>query len=184
MQFCLDLRKEAGYARIGYVGCVASSRCSRLPTHEPLELTFPNPTSSSLALPPTCRYCWGGAHAVHLAASSHVPKPVDVVVAFHPAPISAKDFKAVGVPFMLSCAGGASASLLLSVSPSKFSLAAGADPLERRLQRTASSTRSSPPSSRRSRRSPSSAARPSRRGTTRTAPCTATGRGPTWPSPR
>ncbi|GAA5857130.1 hypothetical protein JCM9279_006019 [Rhodotorula babjevae] len=69
-KFCLDMRKEAGYTRIGFVG-----------------------------------YCWGGAHAVHLATSAHVPKPVDVVVAFHPAPIAAKDFKGIGVPFMLSCAG-------------------------------------------------------------------------------
>ncbi|TNY23248.1 hypothetical protein DMC30DRAFT_414290 [Rhodotorula diobovata] len=68
-KFCIDVRKEAGYTRLGFVG-----------------------------------YAFGGSHAVHLAGSAKSPKPVDVVVAFHPAPIHAKDFKKVAVPFMLSLA--------------------------------------------------------------------------------
>ncbi|GAA6049265.1 hypothetical protein JCM3770_005912 [Rhodotorula araucariae] len=50
-------------------------------------------------------YCYGGAVAVHLAGTPGSLKPVDAVVAFHPAPVAAGDFAKIAVPFMLSCAG-------------------------------------------------------------------------------
>ncbi|BGP42287.1 hypothetical protein JCM10449v2_006292 [Rhodotorula kratochvilovae] len=49
-------------------------------------------------------YCYGGALGVHLAGVRGPLKPVDVVVAFHPAPITPVEFARVQVPFMLSCA--------------------------------------------------------------------------------